>query len=216
MSRRRAVTRDLLFAWAGGRSRSRGLPPPVIDGDAVRVDTGLPGEDRRFIFAAVRPAITAVAARIDRPGILIKLCAPLPELLALLPAGWRGHPQAFLMALDGAMHPGARSLPATYSLSIGGDGPVHVVHVIASDGSLAARGRAVGNAGVFVFDQIVTEPAHRRRGLGGHVMRSLAACNTAGDRPVLTATAAGHALYTALGWQTLCFYSTAEREPAAR
>lgn len=207
------VAADLLFAWAGGRSLSRGLPGPVVDGAAVRVDTGLPAEERRYIFPAATSAITALAATIGRPGIVIKLCAPLPELMALLPAGWRAQPQAYFMACDGPMRPAGAPLPAGYTVTVTDDGPVLVTRVAAADGTTAARGRAVRHAGLFVYDQIATDPDHRRRGLGGHVMRALAVGNTADGRPVLTATAAGHALYTSLGWSTLSLYSTAEREP---
>lgn len=208
------VTADLVFAWAGGRSRSRGLPGPVVDGEAVRVDTGLPAEERRYIFAAPTEAIPALATTIHRPGILIKLCAPLPELMALLPPAWRTHPQAYFMACDGPMRPAAAPLPDGYTLTIADDGPALAALITAGDGTLAARGRAVRHAGLFVYDQIRTERDHQRRGLGSHVMCALER-GTAGDRPVLTATAAGHALYTSLGWTTLSLYSTAEREPGA-
>jgi GNAT superfamily N-acetyltransferase len=179
----------------------------------VRVDTGLPTETRRYIFPAPTPAIAALAATIEVPGILIKLCAALPDLLALLPPGWRGHPQSFFMACDGPMRSADRPLPDDYTLTLTADGPVVDARDTTADGILAARGRAVTHAGLYVYDRIRTEADHQRRGLGGHVMRALATRQAAGDRAVLTATAAGHALYTHLGWTTLSLYSTAEREP---
>ncbi len=185
----------------------------MIDGAAIRVDTGLAAETRRYIFPAPTPLITALATTIDRPGILIKLCAPLPDLLALLPAGWRAHPQAFFMACDGPMRGSDRALPDEYTLKLATDGPAIDGRVTTADGTVAARGRAVAHAGLFVYDQIRTEADHQRRGLGGHVMRALATRQGTGDRAVLTATAAGHALYTRLGWTTLSLYSTVEREP---
>lgn len=205
------VTQDLLAAWASARSLSRGLPKAVIDGEAVRVDTALPSEERRYIFAASTPTISALAATIDRPGILIKLCAPLPDLLALLPVGWRPHPQSFFMTCYGPMTAAIAPLAAGYVVTVAEDGPVLAASVIAADGTLAARGRALHHAGLFVYDQIATVADHRRRGLGGHVMRSLqAAGDGATARQVLTATAAGRTLYTSLGWQTVSLYSTAE------
>jgi GNAT superfamily N-acetyltransferase len=112
----------------------------------------------------------------------------------------------------------AAPLPGGYRLAVADDGPAIAARITAADGTVAARGRAVRHAGLFVYDQIRTEHDHQRRGLGGHVMRALAVGNAAGDRQVLTATAAGHALYTSLGWSTLSLYSTAERQadPPAR
>ncbi len=140
---------DLLATWAAGRSRSRGLSPPVVDGAAIRVDTGSATEERRYIFAAPTPAIPALAATIDRPGILIKLCAWVPELLALLPVGWRPQPQAFFMTCDGPMRPATVDLPPGYTVRVTA-GTVLVASIIAADGTRAAGGRAVRQDGLFV------------------------------------------------------------------
>jgi GNAT superfamily N-acetyltransferase len=62
-----------------------------------------------------------------------------------------------------------------------------------------------------VFDQIVTDEAHRRLGLGTVVMLNLdAVAEQAGatDR-LLVATEAGRALYERLGWTVLAPWSTA-------
>ena len=183
----------------------------------MRAEVGLPAEARRHIFVHATPAIGALAATIARPGVLIKACVPLPDLLAVLPPGWRGHPQAYFMTCDGAMRD-APALPLGYDVAIAREGAV-LVASITSGATVAARGRAVPSGDLLVYDQIVTDTAHRRRGLGANIMRALEA---AGDgrarRQALTATAAGHALYTALGWTTRSLYSTAEfeaREPCA-
>ena len=205
------VDTGLLLAWAAGRSISRGLPPSVIDDGAIRVDTGLPSETRRYLFAAASPAIATLAATIDEPRILIKVCAPLADLMALLPA-WRAHPQAYFMTCDGAMRSPARPLPAAYALTVVATGSVRIARVDTSGGAIVASGRAVRYDGLTVYDQIVTDPDHRRRGLGGHLMHALAdAFDFPAVRHALAATAAGHALYTRLGWSARSFYSTAER-----
>ena len=170
----------------------------------------MPGEERRFVYPAPTPAVAARAATIDRPRILLKVCAPLADLLAVLPLGWRGHPQAFFMTLTGAV-PAGPPLPAGYAIDVAEVGGVFATTVTAST-TVVARGRAARSGDLLVFDQIATDPAHARRGLGSAVMRTLSA---AGEGPrgqqALTATAAGHALYTALGWRTASLYSTAER-----
>jgi predicted GNAT family acetyltransferase len=62
-----------------------------------------------------------------------------------------------------------------------------------------------------VFDQIITEEAHRRLGLGTVVMLNLdAVAEQAGaTNRLLVATAAGRALYECLGWTVLAPWSTA-------
>ncbi|WP_436674482.1 GNAT family N-acetyltransferase [Micromonospora sp. URMC 107] len=67
---------------------------------------------------------------------------------------------------------------------------------------LGAERRLAGAGEFGIVDQVATEPAHRRRGLGSVVMR--ARCDHAawlGIRTgILVATDDGRALYRALGW----------------
>jgi len=72
----------------------------------------------------------------------------------------------------------------------------------------AARGRAVVVDGVAIYDHIVVEPAHRRRGLGRRVMLALQAA-TGTTQGLLVATRDGRALYETLGWRLVSSYTTA-------
>lgn len=71
----------------------------------------------------------------------------------------------------------------------------------ASDGSWAARGQIALPGATAVADQIETSPAHRRRGLGRFVMRTLAhvAAEQGAETGILGATPEGRALYESLG-----------------
>ncbi|WP_460653924.1 GNAT family N-acetyltransferase [Kribbella endophytica] len=71
------------------------------------------------------------------------------------------------------------------------------------DGVVAARGQVAVWGTYATFDQIVTEPAYRRRGLGSVVMQTLsnAATQQGARTGVLVATDDGRALYTRLGWE---------------
>jgi GNAT superfamily N-acetyltransferase len=53
-----------------------------------------------------------------------------------------------------------------------------------------------------VFDRVETSPAHRRRGLGHHVMGALTgwAVDQGATEGLLAASADGAGLYTSLGW----------------
>jgi GNAT superfamily N-acetyltransferase len=71
-----------------------------------------------------------------------------------------------------------------------------------------ARIAAEGMVGVLgsdaVFDRVETSPAHRRRGLGQHVMGALTAwaVDHGASDGLLAATVDGAGLYTSLGWNT--------------
>ncbi|WP_242443674.1 GNAT family N-acetyltransferase [Sphingobium sp. LB126] len=77
-------------------------------------------------------------------------------------------------------------------------------------GALAASGYAVETGDICIYDRIVTEPDHRRKGLGHALMRALHdARRHVGGMELLVATQDGQALYSTLGWETISPYSTA-------
>ncbi|MBV9831341.1 MAG: GNAT family N-acetyltransferase [Marmoricola sp.] len=86
-----------------------------------------------------------------------------------------------------------------------GEGTV-VLTVRDPAGELAATGQLGVEGHVAVMDKIETRTAHRRRGLGGAMMTVLAAeaRSLGAVRGLLMASTEGRALYTSLGWTTLC------------
>lgn len=198
----------LIAAWLAARSIARGLPPPVADHHGWRVDTRSEAEWCRHVFATPAPEIAARARTIDRPRVFIKLCDEDDTLLRLLPSGWRLLDPSWVM-VAGASAPD-RPLPDGYSArSEATSDAVHVL-ISAPDGTPAASGHAAESAGVFVYDRIVTEPAHQRRGLGSVLMGVLRSHRKSDQsREILVATAAGRALYTALGWRVYAPYASA-------
>lgn len=198
----------LLAGWVAARSLARGLPQPVADRGGLRVDTGLPGEARRYVFPGPLPGISQIARSEVAPRTFIKMCGSGDELLGLVTPPWRLQPPAYFMCHEGAFGSSPK-LRDGYRLQVSIEHAVAVARILAEDGSLAASAHAAEYAGVFVFDRIQTAPAHRRRGLATILMAALAATrksNTA--RPVLVATEEGRALYSSLGWTTLSLYST--------
>jgi GNAT superfamily N-acetyltransferase len=199
----------LVWAWLTARSIVRGLPRPVPDHGGMRVDTRLPAERRRYVFSHALPGIRQLAHAIREPDVFIKSCGPGEALRALLPPAWTLRPGSYLMTVDAAGDT-AHALPAGYRLDLDVRRPVTVARIVAPDGSLAAGGNAVEYGGVFVFDSIVVQAAHRRRGLGRALMAALgAAQRSAASRRVLVATEEGRALYAHLGWTVRAPYATA-------
>src|SRR5471030_2518195 len=127
------VEPELIAAWVGARSIARGLPSPVPDCGGVRVDTGLPKETRRYVFAGPVHGIRALAESIDAPHIPIKMCGPGDQLLALVPARWELQAAAYFMTRDG-VDDAAPVLPAGYRLELSMENQVTSARVVAADG----------------------------------------------------------------------------------
>lgn len=179
-------------AWAVGWAIARDTPPPVTVPEGYRIDVGLPGHLTRYVLPAHSPAL---AARLSTPGTWLKICADQPAL----DARWQVQPPEYLMSTQ--LTSEQPTCAPEYELEVMQAGSVIDV-VVSRQGEQAARGKAAVDGEYAVIDQVVTEPDHRRRGLGTTVMRALSqAAGRSGARTgVLVATADGHALYSRLGW----------------
>jgi GNAT superfamily N-acetyltransferase len=204
----RGVDPTVVKAWLSARSIARGLPLPVPDHGAFRVDTRSEAEVARWVFARAGPGLETLARSVREPRHLLKLCGTEEELLAVLPAGWTLHPPAYFMRATGA--PAPRRLPDGYRVEARRVGMVSEARIVSETGALAASGYAAETQDVFIYDRIVTDPAHRRKGLGHVLMQTLhAARQRSGNPELLVATEDGRALYSTLGWETISPYSTA-------
>lgn len=197
--------------WVAARSVARLLPAPVADRGAWRVETGSATETRRYFYARPVVDIRALAAEIDTPLIFLKLADSADVMASLLPAGWQTIGDTWMMS--GPRPPMPRPDPS-YRIEATGDVARAEVTIRDRDGALAARGYGASVGGVFAYDRIVTEDAHRRRGLGRVVMAALGAFAEPGAVHVLAATAMGRPLYESIGWQVRSDYTTAVRTGA--
>lgn len=198
----------IVEAWLSARSIVRGLPLPVADHGGFRVDTRSEAEVARWVYARAAAGLETLARAIRKPRHLLKLCGTGEALLAALPAGWTLHPPAYFMRATG--EPDPRRLADGYRIEARRVGMVLEARIISETGALAASGYAAETQDVFIYDRIVTEPAHRRKGLGHLLMLTLhAARQRSGNPQLLVATEDGRALYSTLGWETISPYSTA-------
>ncbi len=203
---------EVVAAWVAGWAASRGLGPPARDGEGHFVEVGLPTQRARYVF----PTITAAELRwraeaIDTPWVYLKVCLPAEALAGALPAGWAIQPPRAMMTTRLAGVSRISSLPSGYHVSLHEEGAALVASIGNAIGQVAASGRLVGDGRQAVFDQIATDEAHRRRGLGRCVMAVLtgAALDRRASHGVLVATEAGRGLYARLGWQVHAAYTGA-------
>lgn len=204
---------ELLEGWLRARSIARSLPQPVPDRGGLRVDTGLPNELRRYVFAGPHHSIAELAREIDQPYIFIKMCGPMARLQSLVTPRWEPQVPGYLMTKDPGPSP-VPSLPPGYWLKLDNEFPLTTARIFAEDDTLAASGYAAEYEGVFVFDRIATAPAHQHQGLGAAIMAALTgAQQSQASRRLLVATEAGRALYATLGWKVRSLYSTVTITP---
>lgn len=204
----RGVDPLLLNAWLSARSLARGLPSPVPEYGGFRVDTNSDAEVARWVFPEIGPGLEELAHSINEPRYFLKLCGSADELQAVLPIGWVLHaPSYFMQASD---EPAGRHLVEGYMIETKRAGMVSEARIYSETGALAASGYAAETQEVFIYDRIVTEPLHRRKGLGLAIMTTLHAAKQHPSVPeLLVATKDGRALYSTLGWETISPYSTA-------
>jgi GNAT superfamily N-acetyltransferase len=196
-------------AWVTGWVVSRGAAPPEREPWGFTVDVGQLAQVSRHVLEALgdgvdEQLVRKVADGVTGAGVWLKVFQDPEVVRNWLGEGWWVDPEpGYLMTvpLTGAEDAAAHA-PDGYRKRVWSVGGVTRVLVAAPDGSLAARGQTAPTGATAVFDQIETAPAHRRRGLGSVVMRTLqtAAATAGAETGVLAGTPAGRALYEALGW----------------
>ena len=197
---------EIFLAWIRGWALARELAPPVPHADGFHIDVGMPRQASRYVFPHPSPVLAELGAAITQPWVYLKARATSEQLRALLPARWRIEPLHYMMTCDARAFPGDGALPPGYVLQVDDvvaqTGNAHA-RVLAPDGELAAAGHIALDEHLAIYDRIVTEAAHQRRGLGRAVMHALQALARAHGRHagVLVATDEGRCLYETLGWQ---------------
>ena len=205
---------EIFAAWCRGWAITREMAPPVPHADGLRIEVGMPRQVRRYVFPHASQALHELGETIAQPWVYLKACATTGELRALLPAHWEMQDEHYLMTCGDVPFAGSSALAPGYMMQIDDaaarTGRAHI-EVRAADGELAAAGHLALDERFAIYDRIVTEPAHQRRGLGRAVMHALQALARAHGRHanVLVATAQGRALYESLGWRLHAPWATA-------
>ncbi|MET7693316.1 GNAT family N-acetyltransferase [Streptomyces sp. NPDC005483] len=195
-------------AWVTGWVVSRGAAAPEREPWGFTVDVGQVAQVSRHVFDALgddvdEAVVRKVAGGVTGAGVWLKVFQDPQVAGGWLGEGWWVDPEpGYLMTVPLTAHSERPAAPGGYRLRAWSVGGVTRVLVAAPDGSLAARGQVAPTGATAVFDQIETVAAHRRRGLGSVVMRTLeaAAARTGAQTGVLAGTPAGRGLYEALGW----------------
>ncbi|MGP3989421.1 GNAT family N-acetyltransferase [Streptomyces sp. 3N207] len=217
-----AADPELIRNWVAGWAASRGTPAPVERPWGLYMAVGDERlVERHVLLHADEATVHQAAAAVTVPQTWLMVFDEPEQVAAWLPPGWEvdhaetGHLMAVDLQVTGPVPPEGHSrTPEGYSRTVETrDGVTYVcVHDDATD-ETAACGQASVLGQNAVMDRIHTEEAHRRRGLGSLVMRTLADSAVAGGATLglLGATPQGRALYETLGWKahsilTECVY----------
>lgn len=205
------IDADLIERFANGWSRSRQVPAPVREGPALRVEVGLPDQQRRYVFLTPPEGLADHGAAIDAPFVHLKAAFPAEAVADLLPPHWHVAQTGTFMTVD-SLDAAAPDLPAGYFLETAEVDGVFACWINDAAGEQAARGKLVCHDDWAQFDRIHVHEDHRRRGLGRALMQALGAAAriNGAERGFLTATEMGRALYETLGWEARAPWTTAQ------
>ncbi|MEU8780305.1 GNAT family N-acetyltransferase [Streptomyces sp. NPDC048637] len=180
------------------------MPRPAERPWGLYIEVGRPEQMGRHVLPdADEFAVREAAASATVPYTWLKVPMEPERVGHWLPEGWvvdkgeSGH----LMATD--LRPTVPRAPEGYTASVEARDGVAYVQVRDTAGELAAKGQMALLGRATVIDGVTTEQAHRRRGLGAFVMRTLTdhAVSEGATLGVLGATDEGRALYETLDWK---------------
>ncbi|GAA2231685.1 hypothetical protein GCM10010232_17870 [Streptomyces amakusaensis] len=212
-------TAEAVQAWVHGWAASRNAAEPASRPWGFTIDVGLPGHvARHVVHSGDEAAVREITESAAGPGVWLKACMPPGTFAPLLAPGWSltAGPDFLMTApLSAAPSRAPAEPPGGYRLRTWTRAGVTRALVRTSDGGYAARGQIAVSGDSAVADQVETDPAHQRRGLGRLVMRTLteAAAEQGATTGVLVATAEGRALYETSGWHVLTPVASAVRDP---
>ncbi|MFF2364011.1 GNAT family N-acetyltransferase [Streptomyces sp. NPDC058122] len=181
------------------------------------VDVGLPGHVVRHVLSATdETVIRKITENTVAPGVWLKTPTPPETVASWLGPGWSlaGGP-GFLMSAP--PRPARAEAPPAiaegYRLDTWTRAGLTRALVRSADGAFAARGQVAVTGSAYVVDQVETDSAHQRRGLGRLLMLKLAevAAGQGATTGVLVATPEGRALYETVGWHVLAPLTSAVR-----
>ncbi|WP_393057896.1 GNAT family N-acetyltransferase [Streptomyces sp. LN549] len=207
-------TAEAVGAWVEGWAVSRGAAEPAARPGGFTIDVGLSKHVMRHVLTTADEAtVRKITENAPMPGIWLKTFVSPETLTPWLAPGWSlaGGP-GYLMSAS--LRAARAEVPDGYRLRTWSrDGVVRAL-VRTADGAFAARGQIAVTGSTAVVDQVETDPAHQRRGLGRLVMSTLAtaAAGQGATAGVLGATPEGRALYESAGWRVLAPLTGATRD----
>ncbi|WP_223607656.1 GNAT family N-acetyltransferase [Chryseobacterium sp. OSA05B] len=204
------VSDDILEKWLKAWSLSRKLPLPVRYHSGFKVEVGEERQKIRYVFSELNDDFVDLSKQINEPWVYLKVCASPDEVKNVVPEKWVIQPPGYMMSCFGPMKATAKGLCKGYRIEYEQYNSTEVIRIIAENGELASIGRVVIVDDLAVYDRIITEEKHQRKGLATFLMQELekTALSKGISNNFLVATGAGKSLYQSIGWQLYSPYTS--------
>jgi GNAT superfamily N-acetyltransferase len=205
------MSEELVEKWLRGWSLSRNLPLPERYRSGFKVEVGEEKQKIRYVFPELNDDFIQLAESVTEPWIYLKVCASPEQLKGLVPERWIFQPEGYMMHCRHPMIIPDIALTGNYSVDIQCITPEYfTVRILCNATEQAAIGRLIIIDDVAVYDRVVTEEEHRRKGLASIVLAKLEeiALSKGVSNNFLVATQQGKLLYESLGWKLYSSYTS--------
>lgn len=200
----------IVKSWLKGWCLSREISFPVQYKSGFKVFVGDEKQKERYVFPELNEDFFQLAQSIDEPWVYLKVDTSPEQFMEKIPEKWQLQPQGYLMNCFHPMIFPEISLPEGYHLEFSEYNTTFVIRIITEYGGQASIGRVSLIDDVAVYDRIVTEINHQRKGLASFLLRELekiALLRGFSDN-LLVATEEGKLLYENLGWEVYALHSS--------
>ncbi|MDQ0064517.1 GNAT family N-acetyltransferase [Chryseobacterium lathyri] len=204
------VSSDIIDKWLKAWSLSRKLPLPVKYKSGFKVEVGEEKQKIRYVFPEINDDFIELSKQIDEPWIYLKACASPDEVKDEISENWIIQPPGYMMGCSSPMNISRKNLCEGYQLEYEKYNSTTAVKIINENGELACIGRIVLVNDLAVYDRIITEENHQRKGLATFLMQELEkiALSNGIHNNFLVATEQGKSLYETMGWELYSSYTS--------
>jgi GNAT superfamily N-acetyltransferase len=204
------ISSDIVEKWVKAWSISREVPLPVKFKSGLKVDVGFEKQKTRYVFTELNNDFIQLSKDIDEPWVFLKVCSPPSEIKKHISKKWIIQPQGYMMSCFHPMTIADISLHNNYKLEITNNDSTSVIRIVTQKGEVASTGRVIIVDELAVYDRIVTDVNHQRKGLGTFLMKELEkiALSKGASKNFLVATEEGKSLYESLGWKLYSLFTS--------
>lgn len=201
---------ETVKSWLKGWCLSREVPFPVQYKSGFHVFVGDEKQKERYVFPDLTEDFFQLVQSIDEPWVYLKVSTPPDQFIKNIPEKWQLQAQGYLMTCFHPMIFPEISLADGYHLEFSEYNTTFVVRIVAENGEQASIGRVSLIDDVAVYDRIITEVNHQRKGLASFLLKELEkiALSKGFSNNLLVATEEGKLLYENLGWKVYALHSS--------
>lgn len=210
-----SISRELIFNWLCAWSVSRRLPLPTPYKSGYKVEVGYPNQKTRYVFPELNQDFFQLANETGEPWIYLKFCGTPESIIDKIPSRWEIQPQGYMMFCFGKMKETKAELDHDYILNIESSEYGYLAQILTVNGEVASESRLILVNDLAVYDRVITNENHKRKGLASILMRELEkiAVSKGVHKNFLVATEQGKFLYEKLGWKVYCLYTSVVIRP---